>query len=585
MKSFPLQHKMMRRLKLPYIQVGTCEIMNLASSYNMDSFHVFNRKNRGLYDSASAAAAQGARKTPTDDVSAWSLPKRQEPFWGEMVAGGLLDSYTGREASSFVSSYLAKALSMHTALPAELRTLRKEDPSNPLLSIMMAALARRRSMHTEFESLVTEWDLQQYAISADAAFFRACNAGGCPPSHSMAVEKRGTGKDREDDCHVPLPPEESGCRGVWFSATVTPTWLAEQQRSALTERKHRMAPPPQKVLTSAEVAEERHLQELLTQTPFYLDVAVGCLGNSRAFGVARNTLTGGMWSRLDASRERTVPLSVDHNPLHTLEYRRIVQAGGKVDSAVGDMIDGNPYYNVARSFGHWSMKKDGRRSPVEQKMIPVPTVKTWRMLAGDALVLCNHAVFETRHEDDSSMDELAKVVGRGLSCDLPPEAIAASLCDFAVRFGAEHSLQVMVAVAGSASDTTPSAARVGERCGMSVPEFAEWVEPGPLYVGACHRLPVLRKRLQLDCARCGTTLSSLIRRRWERVRDLLPTRHSLPLLPYYGKECGALQQVMEEEAIFFEHELLRDAIDANDPRLDAVFQQLAKRLQSNATVA
>ncbi|TPP42312.1 Protein phosphatase 2C family protein [Leishmania donovani] len=480
MKAFPLQHKMMQRLKLPYIHVGTCEVMNLASSYNMDSF-----------SSTAAAAAQRAATTPTDGTAAWSLSQCQEPFLGEMVAGGLLDSYTGREASTFVSSYLAKALSMHTVLPTELRILRKEDPSDPLLAIMMAALARRRGMHTESGSLVTEWELQH------------------------------------------------GCRGVWFSATVTPTWLAEQQRQALTEHKQQLAPSPQRILACAEAADEREVRELLAHTPFCLDVAVGCVGNSRAFGVARNALTGGMQSRLDASRERTVPLSIDHSPLRTSEYRRVVQAGGIVDSTVGDMIDGNPYYNVARSFGHWSMKKDGRRSPVEQKMIALPTVKTWRMLAGDALVLCNHAVFETRHQDDSSMDELAKVVGRGLSLDLPPEAIAASLCDFAV----------MVAVAGPAAGTAPCAAS-GDDSGMSVPEFSEWVDPGPLYLGACQRFPELRRRLQQDCARCEMTLASLIRRRWERVRDLLPTRHSLSLLPYYGKECGALQQIMEEEAIF-----------------------------------
>ncbi|GET93189.1 hypothetical protein, conserved [Leishmania tarentolae] len=575
MKSFPLQHKMMQRLKLPYMEVGTCEVMNLASSYNMDSFNVFNGKNKALYQS----------KAPSDHPEAWSLSEPQAPFLGEMVAGGLLDSYTGREASTFVSSYLAKALSMHTVLPTELRTLRKEDPSSPIIDIMMAALARRRSMHTQLESLVTEWDLQQYAISADAAFFRACKAGSRAPYTSSAGEKSDTNGATAIHCPSSPPlPEESGCRGAWFSATVIPTWLAEQQRRALTEHKKGLAPSPQRMLPCAEAAEKREVQELLDQTPFCLDVAVGCLGNSRAFGVARNVLTGGIRSRLDTSRERTVPLSIDHNPLRTSEYRRILQAGGIVDSAVGDMIDGNPYYNVARSFGHWSMKNDGRRSPVEQKVIALPTVKTWRMLAGDALVLCNHAVFETRHQDDSTMDELAKVVGRGLSLGLPPEAIAASLCDFAVRFGAEHSLQVMVAVARSPTDAAARATR-GEDSVTSAPQFAEWVDPGPLYIGACQRFPELRERLQQDCARCKITLASLIRRRWERVRDLLPARHSLSMLPYYGKECGALQQIMEEEAIFFEHEIPCEVSDVNDPHLDMAFQKLAKRLEPSARIA
>ncbi|KAG5463952.1 hypothetical protein LSCM1_00126 [Leishmania martiniquensis] len=578
MKSFPLQHKMLRRLKLPYIQVGTCEVMNLASSFNMDSFIVFNRKNRGWYGSSVAAKARSGPGISANDAAKRAISHHQASFLGEMVAGGLLDSYTGREASTFVSNYLAKAFSMHTVLPSALRTLLREDPSNPLVAIMMAALARRRSLHTEWESLVTEWDLQQYAISADAAFFRACNAGQRQQSYPSVAETKSTA----DNCLAPLPPEESGCRGVWFSATVTPTWLAQQQWHALKERKEGLAPSPQRVLTAAEADAEFQVRHLLAETPICLDVAVGCLGNSRAFGVARNALTDGMRSLLDSSRERTVPLSVDHSPFRASEYRRVIQAGGKVDSVAGDVIDANPYYNVSRSFGHWSMKNDRRRSPVGQKMIALPTVKTWRMLPGDALVLCNHAVFETRHQDDSSMDELAKVVGRGLSCEYPPEKIAASLCDFAVRFGAEHSLQVTVAVAVSTNDGDPPPAGADD-CGEPTPEYAEWVEPGPLYIGACQRFPELRERLQQDCARCDTTLASLIRRRWERVRDLLPTRHSLPLLSYYGKECGVLQQVMEEEAAFFEHEMLRDVTDADDPSLDLIFEKLARRLQPNAT--
>ncbi|KAK7201736.1 protein phosphatase 2C [Novymonas esmeraldas] len=589
MKAYPLQHKRLQRLVLPYIEVGTCEVMNLAHSYNMDSFNVFNGKNRGLYGPPTEAVRAATSSTEVSAAGP-SSPQQQLDFLGEMVAGGLLDSYTGRDASTFASQYLAKALSMHTVVPAEVQALRKEDPDHPLVAILLAGLARRRGMRTDLESLVTEWDLQQYAVSADAAFFRACGAG-------RRVEVGGTPPERHGDAvsagdssgtQGPLPPEESGCRGVWFSATVTPTAQAQQQRRALAERTRQLAPAPQRVLASAEVAEEQRLRQLLEQTPLCLDVAVSCLGNSRAFGVARNPLTDGGRSVLDPARERTVPLSVDHTPLRTSEYRRITRAGGKVDSAVGDMIDGNPFYNVSRSFGHWSMKSDVRRSPVDQKMIALPTVKSWRMLAGDALVLCNHAVFETRHEEDTSMDELAKVVGRGLTRGLPAHAIAASLCDFAMHFGAEHSLQVMVAVAGSAAagDTAGAASDDRQRrlC-PGGPSFTEWVDPGPLYVGACRRFPELRRRLELDCARCDVTLAALLRRRWERVRHVLSTRHNLPLLPYYGRECGALQQVMEEEAAFFEREDVSGAADADEARLEAAFRKLARRLQSSTTVS
>ncbi|KPA80017.1 putative mitochondrial protein phosphatase 2C [Leptomonas pyrrhocoris] len=578
MKSFPLQHKKVQRLTMPYMHVGTCEIMNLATSYNMDSFNVFNRKNVTFYDkqrnTASSSSASAGALAPS--------------FFGEMVGGGLLDSYAGRDASTFISNYLSRALSMHTVIPAELRALRKEDPANPLLDLMMAGLRRRSGMGVaDFTSVMSEWDFQQYAMYADSAFFNACHvhrrasdahqeekAHFTSSARRDTLEGRGGGDNSGDQEHASIPAEETGCRGVWFNATVVPMSVEVQQRRVLAEQRQQLAPPPQKTLLSAEAAEERQVQLLLAQAPYCLDVTVGAVGNSRAFGVARNPLTEGSRSLLDPSRERTVPLSVDHNPLRTAEYRRIIQAGGQVDSAVGDVIDGNPFMNVSRSFGHWSMKNNAQRSPVQQKMIALPTVKTWRMLEGDALVLCNHAVFETRHQEDSSMDELAKLVGRGLSAGLPVEAMAASLCDFAVRFGSEHSLQVMVAVATKPEDGGAAAS------GPEYPTFVESIEPGPLYVGACLQFPELQHALELDCARCGVTLATLIRERWRRVRDLLPLRHRLSLLPFYGKECGVLQQVMEEEASFFAEDALQKATDPMDPQLDDVFRTLAKRLKT-----
>lgn len=595
MKLFPLQHKKVQRLTLPYIHVGTCEMMNLATSYNMDSFNFFNRKNVTFYDNSQSTAVASSAGVGAP------LPN----FIGEMVGGGLMDSYAGREASTFISNYLARALSMHTVVPAELRALRKDDPMNPLLDVMMTGLRRRRGMGVaELTSIVSEWDFHQYAMCADSAFFNACNVErrsslsssvdhGKPHFTSLEVTQTQEKANGNGAVPVSLLAEETGCRGVWFSATVAPTAVEARQRRALVERRQQLAPPPKKTLQSAEAAEERYIQQLVAQSPFCLDVTVGGVGNSRAFGVARNPLTEGSRSLLDPSRERTVPLSVDHNPLRTNEYRRIIQAGGKVDSAVGDIIDGNPFMNVSRSFGHWSMKNNAHRSPVEQKMIALPTVKTWRMLEGDALVLCNRAVFETRHQDDSSMDELAKLVGRGLSTGEPVEAIAASLCDFAVRFGSEHSLQVMVAVAArpEATRATSTAAASETVCGgtteggesssgSAYPQYAEWIEPGPLYVGACLQFPELRQALEVDCARCDVTLATLIRERWRRVKDLLPLRHSLSLQPFYGKECSALQQVMEEEANFFAEDALLKAADPADPQLEAVFEKLAKRLKT-----
>lgn len=574
MTALPLQNKKMQRLTLPYIKVGSCEVMNLATASHMEVFHVLNQKNRSLYQNYSSTLHGGA--------------STQIPFMGDMVGGGLTDSYTGPAAPRFISQYLSRALSMHTIMPSEIRGLYKEFPQNPLVDIMRVSAARRNAMYDScrgssttnrcLPSLFTEWEAQQYALCADAAFFAACRDGQLQSAFTepdlAAMESLGR-----------RPPEESGCRAVWFTATVAPTLLEAQQRRSIQERTQQLAPPPRKTLDSAEEAEKKYINDLMDQSPFCLDVMVSGVGNARAFGIARNRLTTGVKSVLDPERERVVPLSVDHTPLRTGEYRRIIQAGGSVDSAVGDLIDGNPYLNVSRSFGHFSMKRNPKRSPVEQKIIALPTSKAWRMLEGDVLVLCNHAIFETRHSDDSSMDELAKVVGRSLSRDAHPEAIAGTLCDFAIRFGSAHSLQVIVAVATKPEETQQQTSSSSDAAYAT--NFEEWVEPGPLYVEACRRVPSYRQSLQRDCERCGITLAALLRQRWHRVKHLLPERHALPLLPYYGRECSILQQAMEEEALFFSPvaAAIRDGArdKSEDQQLEEIFRSLAWRLSPRAS--
>ncbi|EPY21934.1 protein phosphatase [Strigomonas culicis] len=337
-----------------------------------------------------------------------------------------------------------------------------------------------------------------------------------------------------------------------------------------------LAPAPQKSLRSpAEdlLLEQDRLQEIRGRYPYCLDVMVSGVGSSRAFGIVRNPFSeGGKKSLLDTERERMVPLSVDHIPFRTMEYRRITSAGGVLDSGKGNMIDGNPFYNVSRSFGHWSMKNDLRLSPVEQKLIPLPSSMSWEMLPGDILVMSNQALYETRGEELSSMDELAKLAGREIDRGRSPEQVAASLCDFAIRFGADHALQVMVAVATEAPEEA-----LAQQDGLQQLHFEEWVEPGPLYSEVFRRVPAYRASVQHDCDRLGVSLAKLLQLRWERVREILPLRHQLSLMPYYGKECGELQQAMDEEAHLFDHEVLKNR-DAAPEHVDALFHRIAQQL-------
>lgn len=614
MQSFPLQHKKMQRLVLPYLRTGTCEVMNAAPYAMMDSFHAFNTKNTTVYQE------QGQSSSPLATAST-------VPFMGQMVSGGLVDSYTGGAIPRFIAAYLSRALSMHTVVPAELRDLRTEFPEDPLIDLMLTATQRHRVIHQRpgrvggmgasagasggagaLGSIVSDYDMQQYAMSADAAFFKACDILRVAQQKFLgdtAKARKVTPYDKfiadelakaieESVATSPAVGElgsfsqealervrDSGCRAVWFAATVAPTALELQRRLSLVRDEEAasggMAPPPRKTLDDhrgileAEIAGLRKVQ---SDHPFCLDVVVGNIGDARAFGVARNAHTEGSRSLLDPTRERVVPLSIDHRPFRQEEFYRVVQAGGKVESVAGEVIDRNPFYNVSRSFGHWPMKSNAQRSPLQQKLSALPHTATWRMLAGDVLVLANHAVFQTRQDDDSSIDEVAKVVGRQLNRGATPETIAAAVCDFAIRFGAPHTLQVMVAVATEPTGPIDDVA-----------SFDEWVEPGPLYVEACRNLPPFRDAFVRDCARCNVSVPEMVGRRFDRVRLLLPLRDALSLMPYYGRECGALQQVMDEEANFFDQDALRDADSPpgspaaeHTGEMRESFQRLAKSL-------
>ncbi|KAH9582075.1 PPM-type phosphatase domain [Trypanosoma melophagium] len=571
-QAFPLQNKKMLRLSLPFMSVGVCEVMNCVEKDQMSSFVIHNIRNRGAYSESSGnsnynysnSGNSNSESSPTSSSST-SNTSLVLPFMGDVVAGGLCDSFTGHYCPRFISHYLARAFTMHSVLPDHIAQLRREVKDDPIISLMMSALSRDRALHAMKikgvgdahppRRIFSDWVMHQYAMFADSAFFDACRKG--------IIH---TGEDMRNDNLIENEAANSGSRAVWFTASVAPFELQQMRQKNRDEVHHRgYAPPPERFFKMRKALSDNTLEDIGYSSssssssnmfpPFVIDVLLSNVGDSRAFGIARHPLSEGIHSSLDPSRERIVPLSTDHKPLRTQELRRILRAGGIVRSDVGDIIDGNPFYNVSRSFGHWSMKCDMKKSPSEQKLIALPSCSSWEMLTGDVLVLCNHAMFETRSQEDTSIDELAKVVGRELRRGASPEQIAAALCDHAIRFGAQHSLQAMVAVATD-TDISTSNSSSSSSSSNSETRREEWIEPGPFYPQPFRQSPAYRNAVCVDCERCGVTLEELLELRWQRVREFLPTRYALPLMPYYGKECSTLQQVMDEEALLFSHELL-----------------------------
>lgn len=567
-EQYPLQNRKLKRLLLPYASIGTCEVMNASPYCFTDAFHVYNKRNRAVYTPAGVVPSS---------------------FMGEMIGGGLMDSYTGATVSRFLSSILSRSLSLHTIVQSELRALRTELREDPIVDLMIGAASHNRSLHARealtnssgsspfIPRVVTGHAMQQYALSADTVFFQACEDLERASSRTLGTAELGSHakllsqflNSSNQLTKTSREVRESGCCGVWFTATVAPSALDLQRYLALHQRvPNGLAPPPRRTLSSAAdilAADAESMQRMASQYPFCLDVMVSSLGDTRAFGIARNAHTYAKKSLLDPARERVVPFTEDHRPLRPSEFRRITLAGGLVESAKGEVIDGNPFYNVSRSFGHWKMKCDRSLSPIQQKIIALPTSKEWEMLPGDVLVLTNHAVFEARGVGDTTIDELAKVVGREVDLGMSSEQVAATLCDYAMRFGAKHSLQAMVMIATSPKDT-----------GHVDPQFQEWVEPGPLYVEACMRVSEYREALGRDCERCGIDLEELLRLRWDRIHEALALRHQLPLRSLYGKECGQLSQLMEEEAAFFDGAYQRSC--SRPAASEGQFHMLAKSL-------
>ncbi|ESL11231.1 protein phosphatase 2C [Trypanosoma rangeli SC58] len=329
-QAFPLQHKKMSRLLLPFLSVGVCEVLNCATRDHMSSFTVHNTRNRGAHVVMTGSSNSGLEAAASSSISC-------VPFMSEAVAGGLCDSFTGNQCSRYIGSYLARALGFHTVLSEGIAQLRRELKDDPIIDIMMSAIFCERLLQSRkshagkdtppgFCRVFSEREMQQYAMFADNAFMNACRKG------------EAAGGFIENDALQNSVAANSGCRAVWFTASVAPFSLHETQCEGKHAVRRGAAAPlsrqgEAKAIASKNTENERGAAP--PTSPFCLDVLVSNVGDSRAFGIARHTFPSGFRDLWDATREPVVPLSSDHKPLRTQELRRIIAAGGVVRSDVG----------------------------------------------------------------------------------------------------------------------------------------------------------------------------------------------------------------------------------------------------------
>lgn len=440
---------------------------------------------------------------------------------GEVISAGLFDSYTGPECASFVSKLLQRAFETHAIVPQRLKQqLRTTSPQDPLHSIRLRLL-QDITKHTG-DSIFSADHMQLYASSADAAFFHHCNL----------LNKAKPSSDKVKDGVTKAPVEESGCRGVWFCASLRSSSDGE---------------------------------------PF-VDLTTANVGNCRAFGIALDPSTPALSSPFDDKKLRLVPLAVDHSPHRQNEFARVTRAGGRLCTENNFCIDGNPYMNVTRSFGHWSMKCNEALSPSEQKMISTPSAFARELRGGDVIVLANASVFDTRGADYSTVESIAEVVERTLKQGADTQAAASAAIDFSMRFGGTQCSQVVVA---QISKDLKKALHSGE----SLIHRAESVDPGPVHPGACHAVPGYYAALVADARRCGMELSDLLLLRYLKMKDLFASEPAHPLSSAFPKDFGHLMQLFEEEKAFFEcGSELTAALQRGEDDMKAHFSMLSKKL-------
>lgn len=83
------------------------------------------------------------------------------------------------------------------------------------------------------------------------------------------------------------------------------------------------------------------------------------------------------------------PLTEDHKPENSIEFKRIVNAGGTVQ---GNRVDGQ--LALSRAIGDYNYKDNPNLPASEQKVIPIPDVTVCVAEEGDTLLVCCDGLFE-----------------------------------------------------------------------------------------------------------------------------------------------------------------------------------------------
>lgn len=147
------------------------------------------------------------------------------------------------------------------------------------------------------------------------------------------------------------------------------------------------------------------------------DVVVANVGDSRAMVI-----------HADGSLEE---LSRDHKPENPEEKDRIQKAGGMV---MDNRVDGQ--LAMSRAMGDFPYKNHPTLAVHEQKVIPVPEIKTTTVGTGDMLLICCDGIVESLQNSQVASHLHS---ARGSAASLDPVALLASLFDASVTSGSKDN--------------------------------------------------------------------------------------------------------------------------------------------------
>jgi hypothetical protein len=292
-------------------------------------------------------------------------------------------------------------------------------------------------------------------------------------------------------------------------------------------------------------------------------VMVSNVGACRGFGVPLNLESLAKFKRSVLSPQRlpVVPLTMDHHPSRNLEFRRILDAGGRVENDI--LVTGGSKLAVSRGFGFRPFKSNASLPQVKQQIIAEPTTSSWRMLPGDMLVLANRGAFLTRSFEELTYEDVGHTVVRSSNRKRSPAQIACDIADEAVVYGSPAGVQVLVV---EAVDPGPGAPQSSLHSAVRETTML----PGRMHVAALQSSEDYRQALLADCARCGVKLTDLIDMRSRMLEDLdCSVLLGSSLTDCFGLEAGTLRRAVEEEMQWME-----PLFAARDAGPQAVAQQL-----------